>query len=231
MMNQHLPTSATTGDDALRELPADIADRYTAGKHGEPDEGMCLVEAAAYMAGEPFSDHPQCVDPVIAAFARTWHDRLPDDATRVERSLPLVSVIVGTKGSAELSDRRAVAVGDWCWRHVLPVWLDVAGLAEQATALRSRPEATTVEELRDLQGFGDAAWDAARDAARDAAGAAAGAAAWDAAWAAARDAAGDAARAAAGDAARAALAPTVTQLQRDGADLIRRLVTITEATS
>ena len=28
--------------------------------------GMCAMEAAAYIAGEPHSDHPVCVSPVIA---------------------------------------------------------------------------------------------------------------------------------------------------------------------
>lgn len=38
------------------------------GKHGSPEGGLCLLEAVAYVAGEPHSDHPACVSPVIAAF-------------------------------------------------------------------------------------------------------------------------------------------------------------------
>ena len=34
------------------------------GAHSSPDAGMCALEAAAWIAGEPHSDHPECVCPV-----------------------------------------------------------------------------------------------------------------------------------------------------------------------
>ncbi len=61
-----MTTTYTVDPERLAQIPTR---RYTAGKHNGPDDGMCLVEAAAWVAGEPFSDHPVCVDPVIAAFA------------------------------------------------------------------------------------------------------------------------------------------------------------------
>src|SRR5688500_16148045 len=51
----------------------------SAGAHKSPEQGMCLLEAVAYVAGEPFSDHPKCVSPVIAAFGRRWNDDLDDE--------------------------------------------------------------------------------------------------------------------------------------------------------
>lgn len=33
--------------------------------------GMCAMEAAAWIAGEPHSDDPKCVCPIIAAFCST----------------------------------------------------------------------------------------------------------------------------------------------------------------
>jgi hypothetical protein len=47
------------------------------GSHNHFGEGMCAMEAASYIAGEPWSDHPECVCPVIAAFLRNWNDSLP----------------------------------------------------------------------------------------------------------------------------------------------------------
>ena len=43
---------------------------------GAPDP--CLLELESMFAGEPFSDSPACVDPVLAAFGRVWNDALPD---------------------------------------------------------------------------------------------------------------------------------------------------------
>lgn len=53
------------------------------GKH-DRGQGMCAMEAAAYLAGEPHSDHPKCVSPVIATFLRNWNDGLPDDQRQMD---------------------------------------------------------------------------------------------------------------------------------------------------
>lgn len=39
------------------------------GAHSGPDEGMCVMEMAAYVARESWTDEPQCVSPVIASIA------------------------------------------------------------------------------------------------------------------------------------------------------------------
>jgi hypothetical protein len=52
-----------------------------AGGHKGPDGGFCVMEAAAYIAGEPWTDRPKCVSGVIAALMRRWNDDL-DDAGR-----------------------------------------------------------------------------------------------------------------------------------------------------
>jgi hypothetical protein len=52
------------------------------GSHN-PDEGeACVMEAVAFVAGEPWSDSPTCASPVIAAFLRRWNDDLSDTTTR-----------------------------------------------------------------------------------------------------------------------------------------------------
>jgi hypothetical protein len=170
------------------------------------------MEAVAWAAGEPHSDHPVCADPVIAAALRSLNDSLGDDDRQVLK--PYIFRVIGTKGSGALSLRRSWMAIDWVVREYTPAWMELAKLTDDANALRALPEITqltatdALPTIRSAQKRADAAraaaWDAAWDAARDAAGAAAGAAAWDAASAAASAAAWAAAGAAAGDAAWAA---------------------------
>jgi len=193
------------------------------GAHSAGD-GFCVMEAVSFVAGEPHSDHPTCASEVIGTFMRRWNDDL-DDAGR-QRLKPYILKLVGTLASAEIEQRRSWMCVDWMVRVHTAAWLELAGLTEQATALRELPEIVGAETLNgakpainagqkkaaaawDAAGAlgaaaRDAAWDAAWAAAMSAVGAAAGAAARDAAWAAARSAAGAAAWAAASSAAGAA---------------------------
>lgn len=192
-----------------------------AGSHSQGDQ-MCAMEAVAFVAHEPWSDHPQCASPVIGAFMRAWNDGLPD-AERSDLLLPLIPRLVGTRGSAALEERRSLMAADWLVRKHTPAWLELAGLKDQAAMLRGLPEITSMAQVPSIRSpleavrkDAAAAWDAAR--------AAAGAAARDAAWAAAGAAAGDAARAAAGDAAGAKLKPTRDALQQSALRLIERMI-------
>jgi hypothetical protein len=191
------------------------------GAHSSLDEGMCVMEAAAYVAGRPWSDSPPCVSPVIAAFMRNWNDSLPTDADRDRLLKPLIPVLIGTKSSQGLEERRSYMALDWLVRVHTPKWLDlVPALQPHALALRD------LDEIMDMAGAtaagkqtaaaGNAAWDAAGNAARAAAG--------NAAWDAARGAAWDAAWDAAGD----HLAPTVAWLQTSAIDLVQRMCALTD---
>jgi hypothetical protein len=53
--------------------------RLARGRHQSPDQGACVMELSSMLAGEPFSDHPRSVCPVIGAFLRAYNDGLPDD--------------------------------------------------------------------------------------------------------------------------------------------------------
>jgi hypothetical protein len=48
------------------------------GKHASPEDGASVMELASMLAGEPFSDHPQAVCPVIGSFLRAYNDRIDD---------------------------------------------------------------------------------------------------------------------------------------------------------
>ena len=223
------------------------------GAHSSWEEGVCAMEAAAFIAGEPHTDHPICVDPVIGAFMRSWNDGLSSDEDRDRLLLPLIPLTIGTAGSPELQDRRAIAVADWAVRTLTPAWLRlVPSLVQHADTLANLEpldtigalQAATAGPIAAARKDAAAACNAARDAAWNAAGNAARDAAWNAAWnaagAAARDAAGDAAGDAAwnaagaaawnaaGDAAGDALADTVTYLQGEASQLVRDLCAMTE---
>lgn len=206
------------------------------GAHSTPEAGMCLLEAASYVAGEPFSDHPECVSPVLGSFGRSLNDVLPED--KRQELVPLIPRIIGTRDDGH-DERRSYIALDWLIRTHLPTFLDLSLPAEAAKVRALAPiidmhtaEAAgpVVRAARDAAwvaagvAAGDAAWDAAWDAVGDAARAAAWDAAWAAAGAAAWDAARAAARAAARDATRAAarefLAPTVATLQADAIRLL-----------
>ena len=115
--------------------------RLSSGSHDAVDAGACVIEAAAYIAGEEWSDHPSCVSPIIAAFLRGWNDSL-DDEDR-QRLKPYVRKVIGTRAS-EIEAPRGWLVVDWYVRQQTPIWLESDGLKEQADLLRQLPEVVSL---------------------------------------------------------------------------------------
>jgi hypothetical protein len=197
------------------------------GAHDDISHGACVMEAVSFVAGEPWSDRPECACPVIGSFLRTWNDDLPDDK-RTELLRPLVPRLVGTRGSGNLERRRALMCAGWLVGIYTPAWLRLAKLNVHADALASLPEITDMAQVpliipvieaarRDAIVAGNAAKTAARNAAWTAASNAAWTAAWDAAKTAAKAAARDAARDAAWDAAWDAAKAAAKAAARDAA--------------
>lgn len=177
-----------------------------AGSHSSLEDGLCVMEAVSFVAGEPWSDSPTCACPVIAAFMRTWNDGLPSGADRDRLLKPLVPRLVGSRSTAAIEEQRAWLVVDWVVRVWTPTWLElVPALAPHAEKLRSLAAITDTAGLAAAgQHLNEAHTDAS--AARDAA--------WDAAWAAARDATAK------------FLQPTVERLQLSALDLIDRMLAL-----
>jgi hypothetical protein len=63
------------------------------GKHRNPRKGACFMEFASYLAGEPWSDHPDCTHPLLAGVARDVND-CTSDAGR-SRLAPLIPSVIG----------------------------------------------------------------------------------------------------------------------------------------
>lgn len=211
------------------------------GPHDSTDGGkMCAMEAVAWLAGEAWSDAPECASPIIAAFIRHWNDDISRDEIRTQLLRPLVPILIGTRTNKSDEYARVWMIVDWEMRTRVPAFLRMMALLEvHAIALESMPQIIDLKGLRAARrvvtAARDAAWAAAWNAANDAAGTAARDAAryaaWGAAWAAAGDAANDAAVAAAwdasqaagGDAIRSRVGLAVAALQASAQDLVRRL--------
>jgi hypothetical protein len=67
-----------------------------AGAHRSPRRGACFMEFASYLAGERWSDHPECTDPVLAALARGVNDGLSD--ARRDELVVHIPRVIGLRG-------------------------------------------------------------------------------------------------------------------------------------
>ncbi len=141
-MNQQLAVDA----DRLAQVQAM---ELSSGGHLAMSDGMCVMGAVAFVAGEPWTDSPQCACPVIATFLRNWNDSLPDDE-RNDLLKDLIPRLVGTRATPAIEQRRATMAADWLIREHTPAWLRLAGLTTQADALSSLPEITNFAQCPSL---------------------------------------------------------------------------------
>src|SRR5437660_7593075 len=107
------------------------------GAHRSRKDGVCAMEAAAWLAGREHTDSPQCVSPVIASFIRYWNDTLPSDEDRNRLLKPLLPIILETKTSSKAESKRAWLAIDWLARTCTPAFFDlIPSLSPHAEALR-----------------------------------------------------------------------------------------------
>ena len=205
------------------------------GTHPTPEDGRCAMEWVSHLAGEPHSDEPRCVSPVLRAYCTSLNDSLDDGPRQLLR--PYLARTIGTADDGLDEDRSWMAL-DWLIRTYAPTWLAAGGLTRAAQRLTDLAPVTDAPSLqaalvalkagrRDARaarpgslGAARAAawtpWAAGRAAAREAAWGSAGAAAWAAARVAVGEIAGDRARAIARDIAGDAAA-TIARTARTAA--------------
>jgi hypothetical protein len=80
----------------------DLVPVLSRGKHRSPRKGACFMELASFLAGEPWSDHPGCTHPLLAALARDVNDNIGDAARR--EIAPLVPDVIGLDASDPIID-------------------------------------------------------------------------------------------------------------------------------
>jgi hypothetical protein len=81
------------------------------GRHAHPGQGVCVMELASMLAGEPFSDRPRAVCPVIATVLRTYNDLVDDE--RRQQLYAFASASVGTRGTPAVTALRARICAQW----------------------------------------------------------------------------------------------------------------------
>ena len=143
--------------------------KLLSGSHSRRSEGVCLLEAVAWFAGEPHTDQPECVSGVLASYGRAFNDGLPE-ADR-QRLVPYVERLVGTATTdLALERQRAFMAADAGVRIFAPLALRAAGLTAEADNLAGLGE---VVDEASAEAAAAAAWSAARSAAAAARSAAA----------------------------------------------------------
>lgn len=111
-------------------------DKIRRGGHATREDGVCAMEAVAWLAGEPHSDTPECTSPVVAAFVRQWNDSMRSNTER-EILRPLLPKLINT---VDREGEGWVAMGyvNWLVRQQLPAWLRITPeLAGYSTLLES----------------------------------------------------------------------------------------------
>ena len=131
------------------------------GAHTSPSDGVSLMEAVSALAGEPWSNRPSCTSPVIAAYARSLNDWLPDDAR--QQLKVYIPRLVGT-AAPDLELRRAFACADAAVRVFAPLAFAAAGLVEEAAKLGALAPVDR-ESVESAESAAESAASAARSAA------------------------------------------------------------------
>ena len=118
------------------------------GSHDSWEAGACLLEAVSYLAGEPWSDCPACVSPVLGAYGLALNDNLPDDLRQELK--PFIPRLVGTAGDGWDTARGILAL-DWIIRVYTPRWLElVPELVADADRLAALPALTEVGDVAEI---------------------------------------------------------------------------------
>lgn len=86
------------------------------GKHRNPRKGACFMELAGFLAGERWSDHPDCTHQLLAGLARCVNDFTSDEGRPL--LAPTIPSVIGLTSSDPRVDARIALV---CARTALPV--------------------------------------------------------------------------------------------------------------
>ena len=108
----------------------------------------CLMEAAAYIAGESWTDHPVCVSTVLTAYGITLNDSWDDDQR--QKLIPFIPRLLGTAGDGQDKARSYLAI-DWLLRTYTSTWVHLAGLTAEASALREHTRIVDVPGVESIQ--------------------------------------------------------------------------------
>ena len=108
------------------------------GQHDSPEDGACVMELASMLAGEPFSDHPHSVCPVIGGFLRPYNDSIDDQ--RRQDLYDYAAKIVGSRAADEVQHARAERLAAWTSELQRRRWTRLLALPPRLQALARNPQ-------------------------------------------------------------------------------------------
>jgi len=94
--------------------------KLSKGKHASPEDGACVMELASMLAGEPFTDHPASVCPVIGSFLRAYNDSLEEDDR--QDLYAFAARIVGSRASVDVQRARIDRLAEWAFEMQRRQW-------------------------------------------------------------------------------------------------------------
>jgi hypothetical protein len=94
--------------------------KLSKGKHSSAEDGACVMELSSMLAGEPFTDHPASVCPVIGSFMRAYNDSVDD--SRRQDLYAYASMVVGSRTSADVQRTRAEFLTAWAQQYRRNRW-------------------------------------------------------------------------------------------------------------
>lgn len=95
---ERFPKEAQVKNDRADALPPDGMPVLSRGRHSRAEEGACLMEYVSVIAGEPFSDHPQCVEPLLVRLAWAVNDSAPPSVR--ETLVHFAPRLIGTRNDS-----------------------------------------------------------------------------------------------------------------------------------
>ncbi len=118
--------------NTVRDLPANF--KLSHGSHKSFEDGMCAMEAVAYIAGEPHSDHPSCASPVLARHCIRLNDRWNDEERQL--LLAVIPKLVGTRGDTARHINQMFVLVDASLREIVPIAFEARGHTDLTAQLR-----------------------------------------------------------------------------------------------
>ena len=138
------------------------------GSHQKDGRDFCAMEFIAKVAGEPWTDTPECVHPSLSAYCRAMNDaRWPSDDERTKGMLPLLANVFGTRdlkiniaNIAEQTIRQIVPIALEHAASIHPDDKHKAALLDAAKRCKNDPAARAASDAARAASY--AASDAAR---------------------------------------------------------------------
>jgi len=95
------------------------------------DNGGCIMDVVAFVAGTPGTDTPPCVSAPLARAMQRLNDWMRDDERELLR--PYITRVQDTVGTPEQDRERAYICADWACRTLMPLILRRINRQEDAT--------------------------------------------------------------------------------------------------